>query len=124
MSIRVEGRHVHVSRGTAAFERSVCEAVAVGKDIVVVVLVPTDHLPRNVISLDSNAGPEVRRNVYAVNHDGTVLWQIADLDLPRPGYFVGAKAHPDGALWAIHTSGFVVRLDPRTGAVLEQRFTK
>lgn len=78
-----------------------------------------------IVVLQPEQNDRVEANLAAFRPDGSWLWQLAP-----PGsspdsadVFVDAWIR-DGAVWVATWSCFTYRIDPRSGTVLEGRFTK
>lgn len=109
MRARFTGNRLVLANGReVALDRLIVEAIESGGAYVVVLDPSGSSQPENAVGL---------------NDQGMVAWRIRRLDLPGPGPYTGVAERSDG-VWLIHFSGFVVRIDPASGAVLAQELAK
>ncbi len=75
-----------------------------------------------LVLLRYDRGPKTFQNLLRIRPDGSVVWQA---ELPDRIFdtYVGME-WSDGRLTAGSWSGFEVVLDPDTGRILSQKFTK
>jgi hypothetical protein len=79
-----------------------------------------------LVMVDSEPGHN-DRNIFLVGFDGAVKWQIERFNAnypPGEQAYLGAFIDQEGVLWANNRQSYTVRLDPETGKILEEIFTK
>lgn len=75
--------------------------------------------------LDIPIGQTFNENVYCINSDGNIIWQIKKQDyLYRDSPYVGLRQDAIGNIWLINWDGAQYRIDIFTGNVLEEVFYK
>lgn len=112
--IRTDGHELHVDGKTIAFESEIFDTLEL-EDVVIVLLEWTD-----------TDRPDAHRNVYAVDSDGSIRWQVDECpDITGGGQDVysGLYDH-DGELWITNLNGMKYRIDLRDGSVLDKKLVK
>lgn len=111
-SVSVTESRLTVGSETIRFPAPIAEHVEYDEFVVV----------RLKVTMDEH--PDDRRNVIAVDRDGTIRWQLPELPdaEPRPYTRIFTKEGED--LWVHNSSGNLYRVDPETGEVLDREFVK
>ena len=110
IEFKIDGKALHLAGGARVdFDHPLSDVVEVGGVLVVALDVMGGVMPRNV---------------FGIARDGTVLWQIEDVQ-PNPNNdrFVGLVALPDAAL-ANRWDDLHVWVNPTTGQILKYERTK
>ena len=85
--------------------------------------IQTDGVRCVLLNPEKKVGPE--SNVLAFGHDGELIWRLSPpLDESAWDGFVNIWLERDSELWVGSWSGFSLQIDPRTGRVLRELFTK
>jgi hypothetical protein len=107
----VKGRKIELSSGrTATFNYPIKEIVETEDAIVVRLDVPINR--------------QLNENVYAIDHKGRLLWQIAPFErLLKNSAYVGIS-RVDNLVRAFNFDGLVYDLEPKTGEVVGKYFGK
>jgi hypothetical protein len=64
-----------------------------------------------------------RNNIYGVNNRGEIVWQIQDAFPSEHHWLSKLMQEPDG-IWCASTHGHRLKIDPQTGRILDDIFTK
>ena len=80
------------------------------------------------VLLTSPAKEVFNENVYALNEQGEIVWQIEKMACPdglKDCPFTGINIEPKtGNLWLYNWSGYLYTVVPETGQILDRVFTK
>lgn len=74
-----------------------------------------------------NAGerhPDSHRNVIAVDADGTIRWKIPEQPPSESRPYTNIYTEDGEDLWTNNASGYLFRVDPETGDLLDREFVK
>lgn len=86
------------------------------------------HRDMVFILLDYPADGGVNENVYALNNQGSIVWQIEKVSCPggvKDCPFTGINIDPKtGNLWLYNWSGYLFTVVPETGEILAKLLTK
>jgi hypothetical protein len=77
-----------------------------------------------VVLVEAPIGEKFNENAYGVDGKGQILWRVAEVkhvreDSPYTG--IGEK---DGAALLHNWDGYTLAVDPKTGKILREQFTK
>ena len=94
----------------------------------------TINIPENktMIRIDVSAdkdlsSEESSSNIYCVNNENKILWQVQEIKTKRPyedDMFVYLGRNEKGEIIADRYSGFEYRINPKTGEAEQMRFHK
>ena len=86
-------------------------------------VLPIERVSDVVALVATGAGRSDVRNIVRVRADGSTAWTA---EVPRPGQgdFYGSVRWRGGRLVATSFSGYTVEIDPETGRLLAEKFTK
>lgn len=76
-----------------------------------------------VVEIDYQDNLQNRNNIYGVNTRGDVVWQVEDA-FPHAHHWLGALVKESDGIWCESTHGHRLKIDPKTGKILERVFTK
>ena len=112
--VKSDGDELIVGGTTISFPADVFDVLEIDDTFVVLLeWVETDH-------------PDKHRNVYAVDPDGSIRWQIDECpDVTGGGHDVysGLYDH-EGELWVTNLNGMKYKVDQDDGRILEKKFVK
>lgn len=81
-----------------------------------------------IVLLDIPMGVSFLNNIYAVDDNGNIVWQVQD---PREVYpinghieYVGTRITDDDKIVATNFSGISYTVDPSNGKIIDKGFTK
>lgn len=107
----VRGEELSIGSDTVRFRVPIYRDIEYGE--FVVVLLETKRIDHEY----------KRRNVLAINEDGSIRWTISKQPPSNPRPYTGLYTR-DGDLWTYNSSGYKFRIDPETGELLERKFVK
>jgi hypothetical protein len=111
MKYHVNGRKIELSSGKSyTFEYKVREAVEMERAIIVCVEVPENRM--------------LEDNIYAIGHDGELLWQISPTKHAMKNSFYVSVSKVGNLIRAFNFDGMVYELDPRNGKIVKQYLGK
>lgn len=112
--VHVEDDLLEINESTVRFANSIGDVVRFDEFVVI------------RLKLTGVKFPDIHRNVYAINCDGSIRWQIEECpDLVGGKHSAyGGLYEVDGGLWATTTIGISYKLDPDTGEILEKKIVK
>ena len=78
-----------------------------------------------LLRITGQEADEHYKNVYAVNHDGSIRWEIENVPERGGKYRPYSNIHKDDdELWANNVAGMKYRVDTSDGSLLDREFVK
>ena len=112
MNYYTNGKEINLDGRSVRFDFPIRDTLTIDDTIIILLHIPT--------------GIKCNRNLYAINLQGTILWQIdevADLDLIGNCPFISIKKQ-ESSLIIFNWCGFRYTVDPKSGKIIEKVFTK
>ena len=81
-----------------------------------------------IVLVDQKGGENKNRNIYCYNFDGEIAWQIGEphvFPFGKNSPYVGIGFDRDSEyIWATNSNSYGYLLNPKTGEIIESKFTK
>ena len=112
----IEDNEIAIGGQTIDFNGSIFDAIELDSIVVIRLEANPDQYPSGDIYK--------YRNVVGINNDGSISWKIPARPKSEHRQYGGISIQNDGDLWAHNTCGMSYQIDPESGKILDQLFTK